>query len=348
MLRYALLFIFIAGVLPSGFARSVAPEVGFIENQNLSQPVDEEYERYKKRGDEYFAQGEYQNALRQYRNCLEVPNFENDPYAKGQIELCQKLIKLREQAFQSLNQGKGEEAVGSFEQMLVENPKDSITKVNLTDYWTREATKFYSEQNYEAAKERYQKALRYATKPDLIQVQIQNSEAFIKYRNEQAAKAAPTENQDKPEEEMKEETLDQITISSGKPEPIKFTKPKRRIGAKLLTAAIGIGAGAYAYSLNKNYQTKLDELDRIGKTADPDGDNVILSPGEFNQWQTAYKATTDAKNDRSKFMASLGVAGAAVITEIILFALPKTKKTTGLSLGAATQSSGLAVRYIFE
>ncbi len=348
MFRYTLLFIFLAGILPSAIAHKAVPKVGFTEGQNVRQPVDEEYERYKKRGDEYFAQGEYQYALRQYRNCLEVPNFENDPYAKGQIESCQKLIKLRAQAYQSLNQGKGEEAVGSFEQMLVENPKDSITKVNLTDYWTREGTKFYSQQAYEAAKERYQKALQYATKPDLIQVQIQNSEDFIKYRNEQAAKAIPPEKKETPQEEMKEEILDQITISSGKPEPIKFVKPKRRIGVKLLTAAISVGAGAYAYSLNSNYQKKLDELGRIGKTADPDGDNVILNPGEFNQWQTAYQAATEAKKDHSKFMASLGVAGAAAITGIILFVLPKSKKTTGLSLGVATQSSGLAVRYIFK
>lgn len=348
MLRYALLFIFIAGICPVGFAHIVTVKVGFVKDQNVRQLVDEEYERYKKRGDEYFAQGEYQNALRQYRNCLEVPNFENDPYAKVRIELCQKLIKLREQAYQSLNQGKGEEAVGSFEQMLIENPKDSITKANLTDYWTREASKFYSQQDYEAAKERYQKALQYATKPDLIQLQIQNSEAFIKYRNEQAAKATVPENKEKPEPDMKEETLDQITISSGSLDTPKYVKPKRRLGAKILTAAIGLGAGGYAYSLNNRYQTKLDEANRLGNSADLDGDNVILSLGEFNQWQTAYQAATAAKNDRSKFMASLGVAGAAAITEIILFALPKTKKATGLSLGAATQSSGLAVRYIFK
>ena len=348
MFRYALLFILLAGIYPVGFAHGAAIEVGFLKEQNVSRAIDEEYERYKKRGDEYFDQGDYQNALRQYRNCLEVPNFENDPYAKGRIELCQNLLKLREQANNSLNKGKGDEAVVSFEQILVENPKDSITKVNLTEYWTREATKFYSQQDYEAAKERYQKALQYATKPDLIQIQIQNSEAFIKYRNEQAAKNAETKKDQPVEPELKEETLDQITISTGKPEPEKFVKPKRRIVAKALAAAIGVGAGAYAYSLNNNYQSKLDELNRIGKTADPDGDNVILSSGEFSQWQTAYKAATDAKNDRSKFMAALGVAGAAVVTEIILFVLPKTKKSTGISLGVATQSSGMAVRYIFK
>ncbi|GHB73590.1 tetratricopeptide repeat protein [Persicitalea jodogahamensis] len=348
MRRIILLTLITSFISITGFAGTAALSLPDLEEQNLAQGVDEEYERYKKRGDDYFDQGDYLNALRQYRNCLEVPNFEKDPYALGRIELCQQLIKLRELATKSLNQGNGEEAVVSFEKILAENPKDSITKVNLTDYWTREATKFYSQQDYEAAKERYQKALKYAAKPDLIQVQIQNSDAFIKFRNEQAGKQAANESPATPDTELKEETLDQITISSAKPEPVKFIKPKRRLGAKLLAAAVGVGAGAYAYSLNNNYQTKLDEVNRIGKAVDSDGDNVILLPAEFNQWQTAYKATTDAKNDRSKFMTALGVAGAAAITEIILFALPKTSKPTGISLGSATQSSGLAVRYIFK
>ncbi len=348
MRRFILLTIIASFVFGTNLARAAALSFANVEEQNVGQTIDEEYERYKKRGDDYFDQGDYQNAIRQYRNCLEVPNFENDPYAKGRIELCQQLIKLREQANNSLNQGNGAEAVGSFEKILAENPKDSITKVNLTDYWTKEATRFYNQQEYAAARERYQKALQYATKPDLIQLQIQNSEFFIKREQEQASKVPPTESKEEPQEATKEETLEQITITSAKPGPVEFTRPKRRILAKTLAAAIGVGAGAYAYSLNNNYQSKLDELSRIGKTADPDGDNVIMSPGEFSQWQTAYKATTDAKNDRSKFMAALGVAGAAAITEVILFVLPKNKKATGLSLGVATQSTGLAVRYIFK
>lgn len=332
----------------SSYANKGIAEVHCPEVEIASGLADEEYERYKKRGDAYFEKGDYQNAIRQYRNCLEVPKFENDPYAKGQIELCQKLLKLREEAFKALDEGKGGDAVASFEQMLIENPKDSLTKVNLTDYWTVEADKLYKEQNYEGAIERYKKALKYAARPSFIEMQIQNSESFIKYKKEQAEKAAAAKKNENPEIETKVENLDPIIISSGSLDSQKLVKPKRRIGAKILAAVVGLGAGGYAYSLNNQYQTKLDKANSMGKTADPDGDNVILSSGEFNQWQTAYQAATAAKNDRSKFMASLGVAGAAAITEIILFALPKSKKTTGLSLGAATQSSGLAVRYIFK
>lgn len=314
-----------------------------VENWKYS---DDEYDRYKKRADEFFDRGDYQNALRQYRNCLEVPTYENDPYAKGRIALVEKLIKLRQEGYQSLNAGKGEIAVGFFEQIITENPKDSITKVNLTDYWTGEATKSYAQQNYEQAKTQYQKALNYATKPALIEMQIQNSEAFIKLKAEQEVKAAePTT---KKETESVKATYTSPRVPLGGSEQRGGIVRKKYTGLKIGVALVGLGAGAYAYTLHNQYQAKLDEADRVGKTADPDGDNVILTPGEFNPWQTAYQDATAAKQNRSKFVASLGVAGVAAITEIILMVLPKSKKPTGLRVGANTEQVGVAVRYTFR
>ncbi len=344
MHRYAILLIFTASIFTSLLVGNGVHAEAFNEKHIRIQSVDEEYDRYKKRGDAYFDQGEYLNALQQYRNCLEVPNFEDDPYAKARIALCQKLLNLREQANKSLENGKSEDAVGTFEQMLIENPRDSITKANLTEYWTEEGTKLYNQKKYEEAKIRYQKALQYATRSEMINLQIQNSEMFIKLRKDQAAsddKTGTTKIVEQPANQG-------LNVPLPTAPPLSPPKPKRRIAAKILTAAVGAGAGAYAYTLHNNYQSKLNEVNRIGKSVDPDGDNVVLTPGEFNQWQTAYKATTDAKNERTKFMAALGVAGAAAVTEIILFVLPKARKPTGISVGAATQSSGLALRYIFK
>ena len=307
---------------------------------------DDEYDRYKKRADEFFDRGDYQNALRQYRNCLEVPTYENDPYAKGRIALVEKLLKLRQDAYQSLNAGKGEEAVGFFEQIVAENPKDSITKVNLTDYWTGEATKSYAQQNYEQAKTQYQQALIYATKPALIEMQIQNSEAFIKMKAEQAAKTTEPTTKKEIEPEVATDTPPKVRRDgSGQ---LGGMMRKKHTGLKIGVALVGLGAGAYSYTLNNQYKTKLDEANRVGKTADPDADNIILTPGEFNQWQTAYQAATAAKQNRSKFVASLGVAGVAVITEVLLMVLPKSRKPTGLRVGANTGQVGLAVRYTFR
>lgn len=340
---FVLLIVLVSSFYPT-FSKSAGADFG--EEKVYERNADDEYDRYKKRADDFFDKGDYQNALRQYRNCLEVPTYENDPYAKGRIALVEKLIKLRQEAYQALNAGKGTEAIKLFEQIVADNAKDSITKVNLTDYWTEEANKSYVQQNYEQAKSQYEQALKYASKPALIQVQIQNSETYIKLKAEQAAKTAEAEKkvEPQPDQVISKVPVDPpVNIS-----PPKATIRKRYVGIKLAGAAVGLGAGAYAYTLNNKYQTKLDEVERIGKIADPDGDNIIVTTGEFNPWQAAYKASTDARKNRFKFVASLGIAGAAAITEVILLALPKKKKLTGLSLEASSQNVGLAVRYTFR
>lgn len=328
--------------------------------------VDEEYDRYKKRGDDFYAQGDYQNALKQYRNCLEVPNFENDSYAKGRIGLVSKLTKLREDATKLLNSGKGDDAVVLLKQILTENPSDPITKVTLTDYWSDEATKLYAQKNYIEAKKRYQEALQYAAKPDLIRVQIQNCDEFIKA---QQKSEAPIQNvQEKPKVEPA--TPNPVTTSKPTQEkkevPVEPKKevvkkeatpaitlkqtpaPNRRIVPKILTAVIGLGAGGYAYLLNSQYQTKLNDLSSVSQTTDPDGDNVILTQSAFNQWETSYKDVKSFQSNKTTMYACLGVAGAAAITEIILLvSKPKSKKQTGFNLHPSTPNVGLALRYSF-
>ena len=342
MQQILVLLVLLGGSFYPAFSKSTVPDFGKELGVSVGN-VDEEYDRYRKRADEFFNKGDYENALRQYRNCLEVPTFENDPYAKGRIALGEKLVKLQQDAYQALNEGKGNVAVGFFEQIVAENPKDSITKVNLTDYWTSEATKSYAQQNYGQARAQYQEALKYAIKTALIQVQIQNSEAFLRQKSEQTAKAA------EPTQELEGNVISTFPAESpeggNRPEA---TIRKKYMGVKILAAAVGLGAGAYAYTLNKQFQSKLDEVNRIGKMADPDGDNVILTPGEFNQWQTAYLGIIDASQNRWKFVASLGVVGAAAVAEVILLALPRKKKPTRLRVESSTQNIGLAIRYTFR
>jgi tetratricopeptide (TPR) repeat protein len=329
--------------------------------------MDEEYDRYKKRGDDFFVQGDYSNALKQYRNCLEVPNFDNDPYAKGRIALVTKLTKLRDDATKLLNEGKGEEAVGLLKQILDENPNDPVTKVTLTDYWSDEATKLYAQKNYIEAKKRYQEALKYAAKSDLIRVQIQNCDEFIKAQQKSETQApvvqekakvetpVPVQNpvtttkptQDKKDvavepkkERVKKEITPPITLR-------QTPAPKRRIIPKILTAVIGLGAGGYAYLLNNQYQTKLNNLNSVSQTTDPDGDNVILTQSAFNQWEISYKDVKSFQSNKTTMNACLGVAGAAVVAEIILFALPKPKKQTGFHFYPTTKNVGLALQYRF-
>lgn len=343
------------------FSKNVRTASIFVKE--VTWTIDEEYDRYKKRGDDFFAQGDYANALKQYRNCLEVPNFENDTYVKGRIALVTKLSTLRENASKLLNSGKGEEAVEALKQILVENPNEPIAKGMLAEFWTDKATKLYAQKNYVEAKKNYQVALQYVTKPDLIQVQIQNCDEFIKAQQrsetfvqnavEKPKEAAPVQNpvniaktQEKPSLEtsknkVKKETTPPMTLKS-------TSSPKRRIVPKVLTALVGLGAGGYAYLLNNQYQTKLNKLNSISQTTDPDGDNVILNQTAFNQWETAYKDVKNFQSNKTTMYACLGIAGAAAITEIILLETkPKTKKQTGLKLNPSNQTIGLALQYRF-
>lgn len=289
-----------------------------------------------------------------------VPNFDNDSYAKGQIALMDKLTTLRESATKLLSAGKGEEAVGLLEQILTENPNDPITKATITKIWQDNANRLFVEKKYEEAKAAYQKAIKYAdeiTKSSLS-IAIQSSDEKIQAMKSAQQRPIHTEPEKKEEKSKKPEEnpvkpepeKEKPKVSPPPPQPGKIVviKPKRRLVPKILTAVIGLGAGGYAYLLNSQYQTKLNDLSSISQTTDPDGDNVILTQAVFNQWQTSYKEVKDFQSNKTTMYACFGVAGAAAITEIILLVRKsKPKKQTGLNLHPSTQNVGLVLRYSF-
>ncbi len=144
--------------------------------------VDDEYDRYKKRGDDFFKEGRYVEARRQYQNCLEVPGFENDTYAKGQIQECTTGLALRQQAEDALRQSKGQEAIRLFAQLLNLNPDDAITKAQLSDYHEREGNRLFNQKRYLEAKSNYIEALKYATavKKESLVIQIRTIDTQLK------------------------------------------------------------------------------------------------------------------------------------------------------------------------
>ncbi|SOD79486.1 tetratricopeptide repeat protein [Spirosoma fluviale] len=141
--------------------------------------VDEEYDRYRKRGDDLFKEGKYLEARRQYQNCLEVPGFENDTYAKEQIQECTTGLTLRKQADDAIRQGKGAEALKLMNQLLNLNPDDLITKGQFADYYEREGNQFFNQKQYVAARESYTKALNYTnTRQETLRLQIQTIDSI--------------------------------------------------------------------------------------------------------------------------------------------------------------------------
>lgn len=268
--------------------------------------VDEEYERYKKRGDELYKEGKYQLARQQYQNCLEVPNFENDTYAKEQIAECTTGQNLHQQVDELIRQGKNPEAFKLFGQLLNLNPDDALAKAKMADYYEREGNNLYAQQKYAAAKANYEEALKYTTtRQETLKLQIRNSEA----------KLVPV-----------------------------FPK---RIGLKAFTGLVAVGAGAYAYLLRSDYQTKIDALNQISQTADPTGTGIIANPDTYRQYNDAYTAAEAAKQKNGLFTACLGIAAVATIAEVYLLVHKPKPRTRAFNWKPSSQSLGLAIGYSF-
>jgi tetratricopeptide (TPR) repeat protein len=147
-----------------------------IDRARLMHTIDEEYDSYKKKGDDLFKSGKYPEARRQYQNCLEVPGFENDPYAKGQLEKCAAALVLRQQAADALRAEKYYETVMVYGKLLEINPDDAITKDQLAAYYEQEGNKLYSQQKYAYAKARYEQALPYSTRQESLRLLIRDCE----------------------------------------------------------------------------------------------------------------------------------------------------------------------------
>lgn len=269
--------------------------------------VDDEYDRYKKRGDDYFKEGKYLEARRQYQNCLEVPGFENDPYAQKQVEACSTGLELRQKVEVAVREGKSLQVIDLLHELLNLNPDDAITLNQMADHYEREGNRLFNQKRYQEARVNYTEAVQFAnaTKKGTLQIQIR--------------------------------TIDELL------QP-KYSK---RVGLKVFTGVVAVGAAAYALVLRNDYQSKLNALNRISQSADPNGTGVIDNPVAYDQYNDAYQAAQAAQEKNGLFTACLGVAAVATIAEAyLLLHKPKPRKTA-LSWHPSSQSWGLAVRCTF-
>ncbi len=276
--------------------------------------VDEEYERYKKQGDDAFKAGNYLRARQQYQNCLEVPGFENDPYAKEQITECTTGMALSQQAEAARQQGNKQEALRLYNQLLNLNPDDALNRSMLAEYYEREGNQLYAQQKWAEAKNRYTEALKYTARQETLLLQISNSEENLK----------------------------------PKP-PVYVHKPAKHIGIKLFTGAVAAGAGAYAFLLRNDYQSKIGALSQISRTVDPNETGVIDNPASYRQYSDAYTAAEAAQQKNGLFKACVGVAAVAIVAELyLLIHHPKPKSSANtLHWKPSSQSWGLALGYTF-
>nr|WP_293841245.1 hypothetical protein [uncultured Arsenicibacter sp.] len=329
--------LFSASALP---AFAVTPPEGVPHHTVLSRTLDDEYDKYKKKADDFLKEGRYADARKQYQNCLEVPGFEKDTYATTKIDEIDRCLYLRDQASKAISAGRGSEAVGFWQQVLTINPTDPQTRSNLTDYWTDQGNIAYAQKKYGEAKKAYTEALSYAVKQDILRIQIQNSDTYLK--QEQAAQAT---------NEAAKQPLPSVTAAPAntpvvrKPAPVSVSPARTGMIAGI--GAVGLGASLYALTLKSQFNSKLDELKKVSAEVDPDNDGTILTQAEKDRWDKAYADAQKASNKNGLYKACIGVASAAVIAEIyFLIKKPKAARK-GLSWQPASSGVGIVARYTF-
>ena len=209
--------------IPNGFGRE--PE------KSMLQIVDEEYDRFRKQGDDLFKRGEYDKALKKYIACLEVPNYAKDTYALSKVSLCRKAVALRNDVSKGRND---ENVITKMEELLQINPDDSFIKETARDYWIKKGNEKFD-----------------------IGALIDSKNAFEKaagYRNDGQIKSLIK----KCDEQIK---LAETTKSIGNNGEIEFSKHSNGLGLKIGVGVVAVGAAIYALKLNSDWQSKLSAIE---------------------------------------------------------------------------------------
>lgn len=142
--------------------------------------VDDEYEQFRKQGDELFKAGQYSKALNKYLSCLEVPGFERDRYIIERVSVCKRAVALKSEVMGSLDKmldalntssplssknklekdslfiGQFERVLPSFQVLMTLNPDDASMGELAFTYWSAKGNQAMRE-----AKGYYEKALEY-------------------------------------------------------------------------------------------------------------------------------------------------------------------------------------------
>lgn len=152
---FSLILLLFLGYEPSVYSTHQLPEKKVL--------VDDEYDRYKKQGDDFFNQGDYLKAKRRYQNCREVPGFENDTYARKRITDCTTSLTLRRQGDEAWQRGKKIDAIQSFDQLLTLNTNDPYAREKLISYYNNEGQNSLKIKHYRDANSFFKEACKYTS-----------------------------------------------------------------------------------------------------------------------------------------------------------------------------------------
>lgn len=310
----------------------------------------DEYDILSKQGDELFAQGRYEDAIKKYRSSI-GGKPETEEQAKKKIERSQFLIGLKNDAQKAVQENRSDLAVDKWKRVISENRTDGITKRLLGNYYGDLGSKALAQKKYDEAKANFALALSYdpdnttwqAQRDVTIQLMGLNTPPITK--TEPVAKSEP-----QPPLAITTTTVRTQTepVSGSVPtyEPAQTTvvRYKRNLVPKVFTLLAGAGAGYYAHLLRTDYNKRLTILNQVSGRVDGDGDNIIIGSPVYTEWEIAYNNAQAAYNKKGLASACVGVAVVAAIAEGYLFIKKRKPRDAAFRIGSSSDSYGLAMR----
>jgi tetratricopeptide (TPR) repeat protein len=215
---------------------------------------DDEYQQFRKQGDELFKAGQYEKALNKYLSCLEVPGYERDVYAIERVDVCRKAAEMKSEVMRSLEAtldvlgsssseskdmfvkdslfiGQFEKVFISFQAVLKLNPEDASMRELAFTYWSAKGNQAMNKRNWAQAKEWFEKALEYkfdgSVDKKLVRSNRMLTEATVlnssknNLQTEQGETMTPKLNSDggvrRPDEKKREDKKDDLYSANKKP-----------------------------------------------------------------------------------------------------------------------------------
>jgi tetratricopeptide (TPR) repeat protein len=238
-----------AQILLLGLLFSVInPNKNWAINIDIVTFIDEEYDRYKKKADDYFKKGDYVNAKKQYKNCLVVPGFENDNYANKRVILADDCLKIAEKAEIQMKSNNPEEGINLLEQILGKNPEDTETKSKIATYFKTIANNYYNTEKYKEAIIKYNQALKYDNDKSTLAILIKNCEEKITAETKKVTETP------------------KVVTNIPKPEIVKVPNEiKNNKNIQLFAQTIKIANTKYVMHKYKKAQKYYEEASKIAK-----------------------------------------------------------------------------------
>lgn len=311
-----------------------------VEHNRLSRPyIDEEYDAYRRKGDAFFKAGRYSEARQQYQNCLEVPGFENDDYAKKRIEVATRCLALLQQADDALQNQNDTLVVQTLQQVLSLNPADELLIGRIAEHYELEGNNLFANDRLIEARMYYQRAATYASqvrnrvKMSTLDTQIR----AIDVRLEQLENERETFLRTAPRKPPK--AIPAVPVKSR----VDPTKPLLKIGLAVITA----GSGLLAYSLGHDVDVKAEQLERLNADFDLNKDGFLDKPDQYPTYKDATEQLQKAIEQRGLYRICLGVAAAAILGEAYLFLHKPQPRQASFFWRPSATSYGLTIGYRF-